>query len=101
MKRVTIDVARELMNRNALLLPAVHDMLHQYTSELLRKNNLESTDVTKLATSRWVLSSLTGTLKNHIAYKCTVRMYGTLIYRPNMTLACPRDQRHHSLRLRV
>lgn len=72
--RVTIDVARELMKGNAFLLPTVHEMLQQYTSELLKKNNLEPTDVTKLVTSRLVLSTLIGTLKNHIAYKCTVRM---------------------------
>ncbi len=40
MKRVIIDVATELIERNALLLPTVHDMLCQYTNELLRANNL-------------------------------------------------------------
>ncbi len=69
-----------------LPLPTVYDMLCQYTDELLRANNLESEAIKKLVTSRWVLSSLTATLQYHIAYKCTVRKYGTLIYRPNTDL---------------
>ena len=83
MKRVVVDVGRELMDKNALLLPTVRDLLCQYATELLRVNNL---DITQLVTSRWILSNLTTTLQDHMAYKCSVRKYGTLIYRPNTDL---------------
>ena len=86
MKRVVVDVGRELMDKNALLLPTVRDLLCQYATELLRVNNLESEDITQLVTSRWILSNLTATLQDHMTYKCSVRKYGTLIYRPNTDL---------------
>ena len=89
MKWVIVYVGRQLLDRNALHLPSVHDLLCQYIIEVLSTHNLESEDIiTKLVTSRWVLSSLLATLQNHIAYTCTVRIYGiyTLIYRPNTDL---------------
>ena len=86
MKRVVVDVGTELMSGNALLLPTVRELLWQYVTEILRANNLESKDITQLVTSRWILSNLTATLQDHMAYKSTVRKYGTLIYRSNTDL---------------
>ncbi len=86
MKRVVVYVGRQLLNRNALLLPSAHSLLCQYVHDQLSANNLEAGDIAKMVTSRWVLSSLTAAVQNHIAYKCTVRKYGTLIYRPNADL---------------
>ncbi len=85
MKRVVVYVGRQLLNRNALLLPSVHSLLCQYVHGQLSANNLEAGDIAKMVTSRWVLSSLTAALQNHIAYQCPVRKYGTLIYRPHNT----------------
>ena len=31
----------------------------------------------------WVLSNLTNRLQQHIGYSCTVKKYGTVLYRPN------------------
>ena len=86
MKRISVYVGRQLLEGKALVLPVVHGLLCQYIDEELLANNLEAENVPKLLTSRWVLSSLRATLQKHIAYNCTVRKYGTLIYRPQTDL---------------
>ena len=43
-------------------------------------------DIMKLFQARWVLSSLTAALDYHLSYKCTVRRYGTLLYRSNLDI---------------
>ena len=94
MKRVIVYVDKQLVDRNALLLPSVHDLLFQYIIEVLRAHNLGSENITKLVTFRWVLSTLKATLQNHmnIVYTCTVHEYGTSIYRPNTDLQPALDQ---------
>ena len=87
MNRIAIYVGQQLLEGNALLLPSIHDLLCEYIKQVITANNLELEACTStLVTSRWVLSSLTATLQHHIACTCTVRKYGTLIYRPNTDL---------------
>ena len=84
--RVAIEVGKQLLIGNAMLLPSIQDLLLEYIQTTIRVSNLEAEPVAGLATSRWLLSNLTATLKNHIQSVCTVRKYGTLIYRSNVTI---------------
>ena len=63
----------------------MHQLLCQYINEELQVQNLDAEDMTKV-TSRWVLNNLTATLKHHLMYNCSVRKYGTLLYRPQVDL---------------
>ena len=84
-KRVSIYVGKQLLQNGALLLPPVYQLLCQYINEELQIQNLDAEDMTKV-TSRWILSNLTATLKHHLMYNCSVRKYGTLLYRPQVDL---------------
>ncbi len=80
MKQVIVHVGKELLDGNVMLLASAHDLLAQYAVKLLQHEH-QKEDITKLVQARWVLSSLTGTLDYHLSYNCTVRRYGTLLYR--------------------
>jgi len=92
--KTTVFVGEELLKDHAILLPSVHDSFTNYAKELLTATNLESevVDVTKLVTSRWILSNLTANLKHHISYSCRARKYGTLLYRSKSDLLSPLAQ---------
>ena len=70
------------------------DWFASYAKELLTATNLESevVEVTKLVTSRWILSNLTANLKHHMSYSCWARKYGTLLYRSKSNLLSPLAQ---------
>ena len=89
--KVTIEVGKKLIERNVLLLPAVHDHLLNYVKQYVAKANLQDPDstITQVITSRWILSCLTATLQHHITYACKIRKYGTLVYRPNTAFIGP------------
>jgi len=92
--KTTVFVGEELLKDHAILLPSVHDSFTSYAKELLTATNLESevVEVTKLVTSRWILSNLTANLKYHISYSCRARKYGTLLYRSKSDLLSPLAQ---------
>ncbi len=80
----TVMVGEELLQKNILHLPAIHDFLCDYADTLTIATNLdERGDIRKLVTNMWVLSMLTANLQHHIIYRCPVRKYGTLVLRPN------------------
>ena len=85
MTRVVIAVGKELLNGNVMLLPDVHELFNSYATELSQYLH-EDINITKLVTSAYILSNLTANLQHHIAYTCTVKKYGTHIYRPNTDL---------------
>ena len=83
----TIIVAEELLHRQVLHLPAVHDFLCNHAETLTVTANLgKQGDIHKSVTCMWVLSSLKANLQHHITYRCPVCKYGTLIFRPNTDL---------------
>jgi hypothetical protein len=85
LRRVTI-VGRELLNGNVMLLPDIHDTFNSYASELSKYLHEDNINMSKLVTSAHIVSNLTANLQHHIAYSCTVKKYGTLIYQPNADL---------------
>ncbi len=84
MDRVIAAVGRELLERNALLLPDVYDCFCPFTNE--QSHHLKDVDTLKLTTSSNILSNLVATLEHHITYCCKTRKYGTLLYRPQTDL---------------
>ncbi len=84
MDRVIAAVGRELLERNALLLPDVYDWFCLFANE--QSHHLKDVDTLKLTTSSNILSNLVATLEHHITYCCKTRKYGTLLYRPQTDL---------------
>ena len=83
MDRTVVHVGEELLQRNAILLPAVHDFFSSCQDEITAVVNLQGTE---RKTSMWVLSNLSSSLKHHLVYTCKARKYGTLLYRPHTDL---------------
>lgn len=80
-------VAEELLPRQVLHLPAVHDFLCNHAETLAVTANLgKQGDIHKSVTCMWALSSLKANLQHHITYRYPVCKYGTLIFRPNTDL---------------
>ena len=87
MREVVVFVGRQLLKHRAMLLPTIYNMLCQTARDTLQLHNLDSTiKVTSIVSTRWVLSSITAALEGHVQYHCTVRKYGTLIYRQSSDL---------------
>ncbi len=70
MKRVTVNVGNELLQRNILLLPTVQDMFNNCLSKMAQNHNLT---VNRTVSSNWILSNLTVAQGKHINYCCTTR----------------------------
>ena len=80
MGKVTVAVAEELLKGTPLLLPDVYDLFCSTAAEL-SKHLHEDIDIPRLATSGFILSSLTATLQHHMKYSCNVKKFGTLLFR--------------------
>ena len=85
MDKTILYVGQELLHRKVMLLPTVHQLFKKYCSELLVKSGLvgESTHMTAM----WVFCNLLSELEHHLKYFCSVRKYGTLLYRQTSDLA--------------
>ena len=85
----TVKVGEDLLKREVLLLPAVHEFFNQCVNSIAAASDkLDKTDLkdkTKV-TSLWVLSELSANLKQHMACACRTRKYGTVMYRPDTDL---------------
>ena len=87
MDKTVVHVGEELLQRKALLLPAVHDFfLERYDEMIAEVSNLQGAEKNTSITSLWILSNLTNALQHHLVYTCKARKYGTLLYRPNTNL---------------
>ena len=81
--KTVVTVGNVLLEKRAILLPAIHAIFRQQARVLLTAKQVpEPQEFTNLS-SRWILSELIGTLQHHMVYSCKVRKYGTLVYRSN------------------
>ena len=86
--KVLADIAEQLLQRKAILLPTVRDIFHKYCSEILQSVNLKGIDRSNVqVTSIWLLSNLKSELQQHLACTCVPHKYGTLLYRSNTDLS--------------
>ena len=84
MAQTSLHVAVTILHQEALLLPAVHELLLREVTESLKAANLEVVgDKKEFVTARWVLSNLVTALQHHLSCACRVRKYGILLYRTN------------------
>ena len=85
MDKTILYVGQELLHRKAMLLPTVHQLFQKYCSELLVKSGLVGESIHM--TAMWVFCNLLSELEHHLKYFCSIRKYGTLLYRQTSDLA--------------
>ena len=77
-----LSVGEALMRQNALLLPDVYD---SFQDKLLETINIRGIvvdqDLHSVANSSWLRTQLSLLLEHHMAYRCPVKRYGTVLYR--------------------
>lgn len=83
--KTVIQVGDELLKYQVMLLATAHDLFGSYFHEIIQSTKVtgECSNPKDHLTARSLLIHLTSHLKHHIGYDCTVRKYGTIIYRPN------------------
>ena len=77
---VTVHVGEALLKDTALLLPNVLTFFRQNLKEVTQQCNIES-DIVDTITPTWLRSQLSSILQPHMAYQCSVKKCGTVLYR--------------------
>ena len=75
-----VYVGEILLKQNAILLPDVYDHFTDNVSDMLRKVTIDK-DEMSTTNPNWLRSQLSSILEHHMAYRCSVKRYGTLLYR--------------------
>ena len=66
----------------ALLLPSVYERFCDKLIEITRSRGIIiNQDIQRLVSANWLRSQLSSLLEHHLAYKCSVKRYGTMLYR--------------------
>ena len=77
-----VHVGEALLNQTALLLPDVFDYFHEKLREITKVHSIIfKQDVCNTVNSTWLRSQLSSLLEQHMAYRCSVKKYGTVLYR--------------------
>ena len=74
-----ILVGEKILEQNAILLPEVYDYFNKMYADITMSQSIVGLNTT--VSSNWLLSELSAILEHHMAYRCSVRRYGTVLYR--------------------
>lgn len=78
--RSAILVGETLLEQNAILLPDVFDIFESIyntiSQGIVQQHSLHS-----IANPTWLPSQLSALLEQHMSYRCSVKKYGTVLYR--------------------
>ena len=82
-KVTAIKVGEELLEQRALLLPTAYDWFTSEVNQILRLRNqsIPNTELNEVASPQWLRSQFSSLLKQHIAFFCKIKKYGTVLYR--------------------
>lgn len=88
LKLTIVKVGENLLNRQLMLLPAIHDFFNQCTSDIVDASDVSAVHLHEdiKVTSLWLLSELRANFSHHMICACKIRKYGTLMYRPDTDL---------------
>ena len=79
-KSVAITLGKALLKQTAMLLPQVYTMFVERLTTVIENNGISTTKQDHPSQS-WLRSQLSSLLEHHMTYRCSVRKYGTLLYR--------------------
>ena len=78
---LAIEVGEALLKQTALLLPSVYERFCDKLTEITRSRGIIiNQDIQRLVSANWLRSQLSSLLEHHLAYKCSVKRYGTMLY---------------------
>ena len=80
-KVTAIRVGEELLQNRAILLPTAYDWFTQEVHHTLRNQVIPKTELNQLASPQWLRSQLSCVLRQHLAFICKIKKYGTVLYR--------------------
>ena len=73
-------VGETLLVQNAILLPEVFDYFESIYS-MTAQDVVQQCSLHSIANPTWLLSQLSALLEQHMSYRCSVKKYGTVLYR--------------------
>ena len=80
--RAAILVGETLLDQNAILLPEVWEYFEKIFQDVIMGIGLSPQhELHSMANPNWLLSQISVHLQQHMAYKCSVKCYGTVLYR--------------------
>ncbi len=77
---LAITVGEGLLKQTAFLLPQVYSKFKLELDSIATKSDVQKEDK-NLHSHTWLRSCLSSLLQHHMAYRCAIPKYGTLIYR--------------------
>ena len=79
-----IHVGEALLKQTAMLLPDINNFFLNELNKTIKMRGITiKEDFGNIAGVKWLRSQLSSLLQHHMAYKCTVKRYGTVLYRHN------------------
>ena len=78
--RSAILVGETLLEKNTVLLPEVYDYFQKTYAGITMSQNIVVQHGLNTISSNWLLSELSAILEHHMAHRCSVRRYGTVLY---------------------
>ena len=81
-KVIAIKVGEELLEQRALL-PTAYEWFTSEVTQMLRLRNqsIPNTEPNHIASPQWLRSQISCLLKQHVAYFCKIKKYGTVLCR--------------------
>ena len=74
-------VGEILLKHTAILLPEVNDFFHTKLKEIIQQCNIPLNSDYSTITPTWLRSKLSTVLEPHMAYRCSIKKCGTVLYR--------------------
>ena len=79
---LAVEVGEAILKQTALLLPSVYDKFCDKLTAMTTAHGIQiNEDVERLVTANWLRSQLSFLLEHHLAFRCSVKRYGTVLYR--------------------
>jgi hypothetical protein len=79
---MALHVGEALLKHTALLLPGVHDLFNKKIKEIMNSQKIScDSEMANTLTVTWLRGQLSSILQPHMAYKCSVKKCGTILYR--------------------
>ena len=76
---IAIHVGEALLKQTAVLLPQIYDNFKTELLAVIQERGITSNQ--DHPSSTWLRSQLSSLLEHHMAYRCSILRYGTLLYR--------------------
>ena len=79
---LAVEVGEALLTQRALLLPTIYEKFCDNVMEIIRTRGIFiNHDIQTVVSANWLRSQLSSLLEHHLAYRCSVKRYGTVLYR--------------------